>query len=144
MRREYIYRAFERFWHWTQAFAIILLGVTGFEIHGSISFFGYGQAVAIHNTMAISFMVLICFAIFWHLSTGEWRHYLPTTSHLQAYIDYYVTGIFRWQTASDEKERPEQTQSFAKVDLRRSKGTCNSSDGYFRSAVYVLQISAAV
>lgn len=95
MRREYVYRAFERFWHWTQAAMIILLGVTGFEIHGSLSFFGFEQAVRIHNTVAISFLVLISFAIFWHLSSGEWRQYLPTATHLRAYVKYYVTGIFR-------------------------------------------------
>ncbi|MBK6765684.1 MAG: cytochrome b/b6 domain-containing protein [bacterium] len=95
MRREYVYRAFERFWHWTQAGMIILLGVTGFEIHGTFAFFGYEQAVRLHSTVAIAFLVLISFAIFWHLSSGEWRQYLPTSTHLRAYIDYYVTGIFR-------------------------------------------------
>lgn len=110
MKKEYIYRAFERFWHWGQALTIMLLGITGFEIHGSFSFFGYDQAVAIHNTMAISFIVLISFAIFWHLSTGEWRHYLPTTSHLQAYVDYYVTGIF------DGKPHPTKKNVLSKLN----------------------------
>jgi len=32
----YVYRAFERFWHWGQAILIMFLAVTGFEIHGSI------------------------------------------------------------------------------------------------------------
>jgi thiosulfate reductase cytochrome b subunit len=95
MKREYIYRAFERFWHWVQASLIILLGVTGFEIHGSIHFFGYRQAVALHNTAAISFLVLIAFAIFWHFTTGEWKQYLPTREHLRAQVNYYIFGIFR-------------------------------------------------
>jgi thiosulfate reductase cytochrome b subunit len=39
--------------------------------------------------------VLIVFAIFWHFTTGEWRQYLPTRTHLRAQIEYYITGIFR-------------------------------------------------
>jgi thiosulfate reductase cytochrome b subunit len=95
MKKEYVYRGFERFWHWTQAALIIFLGVTGFEIHGSIHFFGYDQAVRYHNTAAISFLVLIVFAIFWHFTTGEWRQYLPTWKNLRAQAEYYVLGIFR-------------------------------------------------
>lgn len=91
----YIYRAFERFWHWTQAALIFFLGFTGFEIHGSISFFGYQNAVKYHNIAAYAFIVLIIFAIFWHLSTGEWRQYLPTLKNIRAQVDYYLFGIFK-------------------------------------------------
>lgn len=94
MSREYVYQKFERFWHWTQSALIIFLGITGFEIHGSIRFFGFGQAVAYHNVAAITFLVLIVFAIFWHLSTGEWRQYVPTWKNLRAQAEYYVFGIF--------------------------------------------------
>jgi len=95
MKKEYVYRSFERFWHWMQAFLILFLGITGFEIHGSIRFFGYEQAVQYHNFAAISFLVLIVFAIFWHFTTGEWRQYLPTWKNLKAQAEYYVFGIFR-------------------------------------------------
>jgi len=95
MKREYVYRAFERFWHWAQAALIVFLGVTGFEIHGSIRFFGFEQAVRYHNVASISFIVLIVFAIFWHFTTGEWRQYLPTWKNLRAQAEYYVFGIFR-------------------------------------------------
>ncbi|RPH92932.1 cytochrome B [candidate division KSB1 bacterium] len=95
MRREYIYRSFERFWHWTQAALIMFLGVTGFEIHGSIHFFGFRQAVAYHNVAAVALLILIAFAVFWHVTTGEWRQYLPTKQNLRAYVKYYITGIFR-------------------------------------------------
>jgi thiosulfate reductase cytochrome b subunit len=78
-----------------QAALIIFLGTTGFEIHGSIRFFGYDQAVKYHNIAAISFLVLISFAIFWHFTTGEWKQYLPTWNNLRAQAEYYVFGIFR-------------------------------------------------
>jgi thiosulfate reductase cytochrome b subunit len=95
MIREYVYRGFERFWHWCQAVLLIFLGLTGFEIHGSITFFGYAQAVQYHNLAAWSFLVLIAFAIFWHFTTGEWRQYVPTWTHLRAQAEYYLFGIFR-------------------------------------------------
>ncbi len=90
----YIYRAFERFWHWMQAILIFFLAATGFEIHGSITFFGYQNAVKYHNVAAYVFIILIAFAIFWHFSTGEWRQYLPTAKNLKAQLDYYLFGIF--------------------------------------------------
>ena len=93
-QKVYIYRAFERFWHWTQATLIFFLAFTGFEIHGSVNFFGYQNAVKYHNIAAYSFIVLIIFAIFWHFVTGEWRQYLPTLKNLKAQIFFYMFGIF--------------------------------------------------
>jgi len=95
MIKEYVYRGFERFWHWGQAMLIMFLGLTGFEIHGSLSFFGYEQAVRYHNIAAWSFLVLIAFAIFWHFTTGEWRQYIPTWKNFRAQAEYYLFGIFR-------------------------------------------------
>lgn len=91
----YIYKAFERFWHWTQALLIFFLAATGFEIHGSFSFFGYENSVKYHNIASYAFIILILFAIFWHLTTGEWKQYIPTKSNIKAEIDFYLTGIFR-------------------------------------------------
>ena len=95
MKREYIYKGFGRFWHWSQSILVVLLGVTGFEIHGYYTFFGFEQAVRYHSTAAIALVLLIAFTIFWHFTTGEWRQYLPTRQHLKAQIEYYLTGIFR-------------------------------------------------
>jgi thiosulfate reductase cytochrome b subunit len=95
MKKDYVYRSFERFWHWLQAAIIIFLGVTGFEIHGSLRFFGYDQAVKYHNFASLCFLVLIVFAVFWHFTTGEWKQYLPTRKNLKAQFEYYISGIFR-------------------------------------------------
>jgi thiosulfate reductase cytochrome b subunit len=94
-KQVYIYRSFERFWHWTQSFLIFFLAATGFEIHGSFQFFGYHNAVKYHNIAAYAFIILIAFAIFWHFSTGEWRQYLPTLSNIRAQINFYLIGIFK-------------------------------------------------
>ena len=50
VKRTFIYPIFERFWHWSQAALIIVLGLSGFEVHGSYRLFGFGNAVSIHNT----------------------------------------------------------------------------------------------
>jgi thiosulfate reductase cytochrome b subunit len=94
-KQVYIYRSFERFWHWTQAFLIFFLAATGFEVHGSIVFFGYQNAVEYHNIAAYAFIILIAFAIFWHFSTGEWKQYLPTLKNLRGQINFYLIGIFK-------------------------------------------------
>lgn len=93
--RAHIYKGFERFWHWTQAMLILFLALTGFEVHGSFTFLGFSQAVHYHGYAAIAFIVLIAFAIFWHLTTGEWRQYVPTTRLLRAELAYYTVGLFR-------------------------------------------------
>ncbi len=91
----YIYSRYERFWHWVQAFLILFLALTGFEVHGSYVFFGFERAVSLHNNAAYVLIVLIVFTIFWHFTTGEWRQYLPTTKNLRAQLEFYLTGIFR-------------------------------------------------
>jgi thiosulfate reductase cytochrome b subunit len=95
MKTVYIYKSFERFWHWAQAFLIIFLAITGFEVHSSYSFFGYENAVIFHRFAAYALMILIVFAIFWHFTTGEWKQYIPTTDFLKAQVEYYLLGIFK-------------------------------------------------
>ncbi len=95
MKKVYIYKAYERFWHWSQAFLVFFLAFTGFEIHGTLEFFGFKNAVLYHNTAAVSFMILIVFTIFWHFSTGEWKQYIPTSKNIKEQIGYYLIGIFK-------------------------------------------------
>ncbi|MBS1706390.1 MAG: cytochrome b/b6 domain-containing protein [Armatimonadetes bacterium] len=103
MKRIYVYRLFERFWHWTQALLIIFLGLTGFEIHSEIRFFGFENAVHYHNSAAIAFLVLIAFAIFWHFATGEWKQYVPTLENIREQAQYYALGIFKNEPHPTEK-----------------------------------------
>lgn len=91
----YIYKGFERFWHWMQAMLIFFLAFTGFEIHGLYNFFGFRDAVRYHNVAAYMLIGLIVFAIFWHFATGEWKQYVPTFKNIKAQLDYYIFGIFK-------------------------------------------------
>lgn len=90
-----IYSGFERFWHWMQALLILFLAFTGFEIHGTYSFLGFHEAVKYHNIAAYLFFGLTVFAIFWHLTTGEYKQYIPTFKNIKAQLDFYLFGIFR-------------------------------------------------
>lgn len=93
--RIYIFKKFERFWHWAQAALIIFMLITGFEIHGSYSNFGFEKAVNYHTIAAWTLIGLWVFAIFWHLTTGEWKQYIPTTEKVLAMAQYYLFGIFK-------------------------------------------------
>ncbi len=91
----YVYKGFERFWHWAQAGLIFFLALTGFEVHGTLTFLGFEQAVVYHRLAAWALLVLIAFAAFWHLTTNEWRQCIPTTRFLRAQVRCYVAGLFQ-------------------------------------------------
>jgi len=94
-KRTYIYKSFERFWHWSQALLIIFLILTGLEVHSVFHIFGFDGAVTLHNWAAWAFLVLIVFAIFWHFVTGEWKQYIPTAKYIKEQMNYYIFGIFK-------------------------------------------------
>lgn len=94
MKKVYLYKGYERFWHWTQAVLVLFLILTGFEIHGSYALFGYENAVRWHDNAAWAFLILIVFTMFWHITSGEWKQYVPTAKNLKAQVRYYLTGIF--------------------------------------------------
>ncbi len=92
--RIYIFKRFERFWHWAQALLIIIMLITGFEVHGSYTLFGFEDAVQYHTIAAWTLVSLWVFAVFWHFTTGEWKQYIPTLEKVDAMMKYYLTGIF--------------------------------------------------
>nr|CRH06648.1 putative Cytochrome B561 [Candidatus Magnetococcus massalia] len=94
MSRTMVYSLFERFWHWSQAFLVISLLVTGFEVHDMYTLMGYAKATDLHGQLAWILIGLWVLAIFWHFTTGEWKHYIPTTKKLLDVMQYYAGGIF--------------------------------------------------
>ncbi|MCB1755912.1 MAG: cytochrome b/b6 domain-containing protein [Gammaproteobacteria bacterium] len=90
-----MFNRFERFWHWTQVLLIFTLIFTGFAIHGTHSLIDFGPAVMLHSWAAIGLVLLWVFAIFWHLTTGAWRHYVPTSNGLFKVARFYAYGVFR-------------------------------------------------
>ncbi len=90
----YVFKRFERFWHWAQMLLVITLLTTGFEVHGAYRLFGFERAAGYHTIAAWSLVGLWVFAIFWHFTTGEWKQYIPTLAKVDAMIKYYALGIF--------------------------------------------------
>lgn len=122
MEKVYLYTRFERFWHWTQAALVILLLLSGFEIHGTWQVWGFQRAHKIHYWSAWSLVVLFSFAAFWHFTTGEWRQYVPTTTLLKEVFCYYTSGIFcgvphPFQKSRDRKLNPLQRLTYFNLKL---------------------------
>ena len=92
--RIYIFKLFERFWHWTQALLIFTMLITGFEVHGSYTLLGFKEATEVHTIAAWTLVALWVFAIFWHFTTGEWKQYIPTLDKVDQMLKFYLTGIF--------------------------------------------------
>ena len=123
MSRTYIFKRFERFWHWSQAALIIFMLLSGFEVHGTYKLLGWQQAANLHTTAAWALIVLWAFAIFWHFTTGEWKQYIPTTEKITAVMHYYAFGIFDpnahhpFRTTTLTKHNPLQRLAYLFVKL---------------------------
>ena len=94
-KKQYLYSKFERFWHWTQMLLVLLLTLTGFEIHGNYHIFGFENSVRLHNASAWSFMGLALVSIFWMLVSRQYLNFIPTRKKLKEQIQYYTSGIFK-------------------------------------------------
>jgi thiosulfate reductase cytochrome b subunit len=116
-RRIYLYNRYERFWHWSQAVLVILMMLTGFEVHGSFKLLGFGNAVNLHTISAWTLLTLWAFTIFWQFTTDEWKQYIPTLKKVDAMVRYYAFGIFRhapnpYQKTAAKKHNPLQRLAY--------------------------------
>ncbi|MBU1425601.1 MAG: cytochrome b/b6 domain-containing protein [Gammaproteobacteria bacterium] len=116
-RRIYLYSRYERFWHWSQAALVILMMISGFEVHGSYNLLGFGNAVNLHTVSAWTLLTLWAFTIFWQFTTDEWRQYIPTLKKVDAMVRYYAFGIFRnapnpFQKTAAKKHNPLQRLAY--------------------------------
>jgi thiosulfate reductase cytochrome b subunit len=122
LRRVMVYSRFERFWHWSQMALISALLFTGFGIHGFHWLIGFETAVTLHTGVALALILLWIFAIFWHLTTGTWRHYVPTTKGLWRVAHFYGFGIFKgekhpYRKAYWRKHNPLQALTYLALKL---------------------------
>jgi len=97
----YMYEAYERFWHWLQTIAIVVLLMTGLVIHRPdlFSAFSFRYIVTIHNVLAALLAINALISILWHVISGEIQQYIP---HPYGFIDqmiaqakYYIQGVFK-------------------------------------------------
>lgn len=117
-----VYPRFERFWHWGQAALIFFLLFTGFGLRGLHQLISFETAVTLHTFAAFALILLWVLVIFWHFTTGAWRHYIPTTRGLLRVIFFYVWGIFKgehhpYRKAYWRKHNPLQALSYLALKL---------------------------
>ena len=99
--RIYLYSAYQRIWHWLQALVILLLMLSGLEIHSPETFvvFGFANAVELHIVLGFLLIVNAFLGLFYHLTTGRIREYLPEPHDFFSMAIrqalYYLRGIFR-------------------------------------------------
>lgn len=122
LRQVRIYPLFERFWHWSQMALIVTLLFTGFRMRGLHALTNFETAVTVHTIAAIALIVLWVFAIFWHLTTGTWVHYVPTTNGLLKVARFYAFGIFKgehhpYRKAYWKKHNPLQAMAYLALKL---------------------------
>jgi len=66
--RVIIFKRFERFWHWSQAALIIVLLISGFDIHGSYTpaWFRDSSLGAYYNCVVAGYPVSIYYLLAFH------------------------------------------------------------------------------
>ncbi len=120
--RVYLFKRFERFWHWSQALLVITMLYTGFAIHGYLPMGGFRGTLLLHELAAVLLVTLWVFAIFWHFTTGEWKQYIPSAENLGAIARYYAFGIFSgashpYEVTAQRKHNPLQRLAYLGVKL---------------------------
>jgi thiosulfate reductase cytochrome b subunit len=94
----YMYPVYERLWHWFMAFGVLVLLITGFEVHGGLSLLGMPNAVAVHNVFAVLLAVNAFLSLFYHLASAAIHQFIPPSRDLRHHvlnqIAFYLGGIF--------------------------------------------------
>lgn len=89
-----IFKRFERFWHWGQALLVLMLMVTGLELHGLTSLFGFEPSMHLHQIGGLIWFALVVLIFTWIFTTGDWRQYMPKKQGLDGVIRFYLYGVF--------------------------------------------------
>ncbi len=115
-----VFKRFERVWHWSQMALIFTLLFSGSAVYGVNSLMGFADAVTLHTWAAMILIVLWLFATFWLLTTGQWKHYMPTTKHFIEVARYYAFGIFKgehhpYKKTFGRKHNPLQAMTYLLV-----------------------------
>ncbi len=100
--RTYILPLLLRIWHWSNALLMILLMISGINLHFSylpVTIMSFELSIAVHNVSGITLSVLYILYLLWNGYTGNWRQYVPKLNGLTDNINrqnYFVMrGIFK-------------------------------------------------
>jgi len=117
-----VYTVFNRLWHWSQVTLIFLLLFTGLRIAGLHTLIKYPLAVTLHTFGALALLTLWLFAVFWLMTTGMWRQFVPTLTGMGQVIQFYAWGVFKGESHPFRKQfrrrlNPLQAASYAGLKL---------------------------
>ncbi|MCB1142960.1 MAG: cytochrome b/b6 domain-containing protein [Leptospiraceae bacterium] len=116
----YMYTFYERLWHWTSAFGIILLLFTGIAIHfpGLIPL-KLTISVYTHNILAFILITNAFLSFFYHLVSMEIKQYLPPLRSIMSdsmiQLKYYMSGIFKGEPHPIEKSREKKLNPLQQI-----------------------------
>ncbi len=122
----YMYEAYERFWHWLQTAGIMILLFTGLIIHRPDMFgaFSFRNMVTVHNVIAAILAVNALLSLFYHLTTGMIKQYIPRP---RGFFDdaisqtkFYLRGIFKgdahpFEKTAEKKMNPLQQVTYVGI-----------------------------
>jgi thiosulfate reductase cytochrome b subunit len=136
--RIYVFKRFERFWHWSQAGLIMFLMLTAFDIHGTYTIFGFEKAVAYHTIggMDVDRPVGVRDLLALHHRRMEAVH--PDHGKVVAMMNYYLVGIFKNAPHPFKPDHAAQAQSAAAPGLSRHHAVRRAADLGHRRALPVL------
>lgn len=102
VRGEYLYPAWLRAWHWSNAALFLLMALTGFHMHfagDGPAFLSFAASRAAHNGAAILLLAAYLFFLVANVVSRNARHYYPLPQDLLPGLfrqaRYYLAGIFR-------------------------------------------------
>jgi thiosulfate reductase cytochrome b subunit len=98
----YLHTMVERIWHWTNGFLIILLVLTGMQLHwpDTFTFFGaFSNAVLIHNWSGILLIIDFFVWLIYNIVSKRISHYILKKEEIYPGLivqaKYYLYGIFK-------------------------------------------------
>lgn len=122
----YLHPLTERIWHWIHAVLIILLIVSGMQIHwpDTVNFFGsFSNAITVHEWSGIFVVFDFLLWLFYNLITKRVSHYIPRKKDIYPGIPkqarFYAYGIFKnephpYSASEDNKFNPLQKMAYFK------------------------------
>jgi thiosulfate reductase cytochrome b subunit len=100
--RIYILPLWLRLWHWTNAFLIITLSITGISIHFAdpkAPLVEFSLAVRIHSFAGTALLILYGYFVIANAISGNWWQFVPKPPGIVArcwrQVQYYCWGVFK-------------------------------------------------
>jgi len=112
----------ERIWHWFQAGIILLLLITGFQMHYPdqlIFFKDLANNFNLHVMLGAALLINSILGLFYQLTTGAIIHFIPGLDDIlygaMKQVKYYLSGIFRHENPPHTKNKNQRLNPLQKI-----------------------------